>query len=356
MLFFYLIGGTADFSVVEITENHTLKHLHYASGGDWGGKNVNKEIFDIFEEIFGSKVMEKFRDMKAEILQMESDIELKKRDLTTGDKLMFSLLPNLSSLCREVYKKNYKEKIDQSKYKKQIEYKTGKISFDASLVNEIFGKVVKKIAAHMKSVLAQQPKPNDIKTLILVGGFAKSDFVYDYIKKEFSDKEVIVPTDPDLAVLKGAVKFGHLDGIIEMRVCNYTYGVETNRYRLSSDPKDKIKYIGDKYQCTQVFEKMVTIGDKVLVNDKVEKKFNASTSDMTKMKINIFRSKEKNPLFVTDKGCELFATMTVHMPDIKGGMERAVKISIEFGKTEITFSGKDENTGKGIQATMEMIW
>lgn len=350
-------GGTADFSVVEITEKHTLKHLHYASGGDWGGKDVNKEIFNIFERIFGTEVMKKFNDMKAEILQMENDIELKKRDLKTGDKLSFSVLPSLTSLCSEVHKKTYKEIIDKSMFKEAIECKrSGKICLDVSLVNRIFGTVVRKIADHMKSILAQQSKPNDIKTIILVGGFAKSDFVYECIKKEFSDKEVKRPTDPDLAVLKGAVKFGHFDGIIEMRVCNYTYGVETNRYRLATDPMDKIKYIGDKHQCTQVFKKMVTIGDKILVNDKVEKTFNASTSDMTKMKINIYRSKEKNPLFVTDKGCELFATMTIHMPDTKGGMERAVKISIEFGKTEITFSGKDENTGRGMKTTMEMIW
>lgn len=348
-------GGTADFSVVEITEHHTLKHLHYASGGEWGGKNVNKEIFDIFESIFGAKVMKKFSDMKAEILQMENDIELKKRDMKTEDKLSFSLLPSLSSLCRDVNNENFKDMIEKSGYKNVV-YKTGKIIFDASLVKRIFGTVVSKIAGHMKSVLAQQPKANDIKTIILVGGFAKSDFVYEYIKKEFSDKEVIVPIDPDLAVLKGAVKFGHLDGIIEMRVCNYTYGVETNRYRLASDPQDKIKYIGNKHQCTQVFEKLITIGDKVLVNDKVEKKFNASTADMTKMKINIYRSKEKSPLFVTDEGCELFATMTVQMPDTEGGTERAVAISIEFGKTEIFFSGKDESTGAEMQVTMEMIW
>lgn len=334
-----------------------MKHLHYASGGDWGGKNVNKEIFDIFESIFGAEVMKKFNDMKAEILQMENDIELKKRDIKTEDKLSFSLLASLSSLCRDVNKKNFKEMIEKSpEYKNDIVYRGGKIIFDASLVNHIFETVVSKIAGHMKSVLAQQPKANDIKTIILVGGFAKSDFVYKYIKKEFSDKEVIVPTDPDLAVLKGAVKFGHLDGIIEMRVCNYTYGIETNRYPLATDPKDKIKYIGDKYQCTQVFEKMVTIWDKVMVNNKVERKFNASTADMTKMKINIYRSKEKNPLFVTDEGCEPFATMIVQMPDTKGGIERAVTISIEFGKTEIFFSGKDENTGAEMQASMEMIW
>lgn len=165
-----------------------MKHLHYASGGEWGGKNVNKEIFDIFESIFGAKVMKKFSEMKAEILQMENDIELKKRDMKTEDKLSFSLLPSLSSLCRDVYNENFKDMIEKSGYKNVV-YKTGKIIFDASLVKRIFGTVVSKIAGHMKSVLALQPKANDIKTIILVGGFAKSDFVYEYIKKEFSDKK-----------------------------------------------------------------------------------------------------------------------------------------------------------------------
>lgn len=67
-IIFYLIGGTVDFSVVEIIEKYILKYFYYVSGGEWGGKNVNKEIFDIFESIFGVKVMKKFSDMKVEIL------------------------------------------------------------------------------------------------------------------------------------------------------------------------------------------------------------------------------------------------------------------------------------------------
>lgn len=56
---------------------------------------------------------------------------------------------------------------------------------------------------------------------------------------------------------------------------------------------------------------MVIIWDKVMVNNKVERKFNVFIVDMIKMKINIYRFKEKNLLFVIDEGCELFVIMIV---------------------------------------------
>lgn len=60
-----------------------------------------------------------------------------------------------------------------------------------------------------------------------------------------------------------------------------------------------------------MFEKLIIIGDKVLVNDKVEKKLNVFIVDMIKMKINIYRIKEKYLYFVIDEGCELFVIMIV---------------------------------------------
>lgn len=143
-----------DFSVVEIIEKYILKYFYYVSGGDWGGKNVNKEIFDIFESIFGVEVMKKFNDMKVEILQMENDIELKKRDIKIEDKLSFSLLVSLLFLCRDVNKKNFKEMIEKLlEYKNDIVYRGGKIIFDVFFVNYIFEIVVSKIVGYMKLVL-----------------------------------------------------------------------------------------------------------------------------------------------------------------------------------------------------------
>lgn len=291
--------------------------------------------------------MEKFLEKKAEILEMENEIEVKKRDLSRGETLSLTLSPALADLCPKLCR----QMIEESMYRKCIEYKRGKIVFPERLVDDgIFKPVVRKIADHMKSIL-KEPLADDIKTIILVGGFAKSNIVQVYIKDIFPDTKVIIPIDPGLAVLKGAVTFGQFEGILKTRVCDYTYGFETNRFCLATDPRDKIKRIGDELQCTQVFEKMVTIGDQIRVNEKVEKEFKASPG-MRRMKINIYKSKDPSPLFITDKGCEWFAEMTIEMPDTKGGVDRAVIISIQFGKTDITISARDKTTGRGKKIRM----
>lgn len=43
----------------------------------------------------------------------------------------------------------------------------------------------------------------------MVGGFSESPFMQAAFLNAFSDKRVIVPEEAGLAVLKGAVMFGH---------------------------------------------------------------------------------------------------------------------------------------------------
>lgn len=341
----------ANFRVVQITTNYTLEYLRNASGGEWGGINVNRIIFDIYQEIFGQKVMNEFKKMKAEIMEMEMDIELKKRDLNTKKDLSLEFSPTLESICRAAYNISCEKLIEQSRFASCIMLKRGKIYFIASLVKHIFEQVVEKIIKHMKWIL-NNPNAEGIYTVILVGGFARSYFVSDFIKKTLDDKRIIIPTDPDLAVLKGAVKFGYVDWNIGMAVCGYTFGIESCRHPIATDPMDKIKYIGGRYICTQAFEKLVTIGDPVQFGEPIKKEVIESTEDMTVMTINMYRSNELNPLFVTDNGCELFGSMRIQLSDIKEEEKIPVIISIQFDKTDIKFSGKVKNTNTEQQICM----
>lgn len=83
-----------------------------------------------------------------------------------------------------------------------------------------------------------------INIVIFVGGFVRSYFVFDFMKKIFNDKRIIIFIDLDLVVLKGVVKFGYVDWNIGMVVCGYIYGIESNRYCFLIDLVDKIKIIG----------------------------------------------------------------------------------------------------------------
>ena len=114
---------------------------------------------------------------------------------------------------------------------------------------------------------------------------------------------------------------------------------------MATDPDDKIQVIGGKQCCSGTFQKIISIGTQIKVDEEIRTKVSATTSNMTQMVVNIYRSKEKNPLFVTDKGCKLFASMIVDMPKTTGGENRAVTILMKLGRTEITFHCLDETSG-----------
>lgn len=65
-------GGTVDVTVHEVKANGTLKEIHKASGGAWGGTRVDASYFELFSQLFGRTLMEEFKkENKYEHLDME---------------------------------------------------------------------------------------------------------------------------------------------------------------------------------------------------------------------------------------------------------------------------------------------
>lgn len=331
------LGGTADFTVAEVTKKHTLKHLHYASGGGWGGKKINEAILNKLKEMFTQEDVILFESMRADVLDIENEIEMKKKNLKKGDKLSLSSLPTFLS------QKANSKMIKKTNDKDLIKWKGDKLIFEAAILNNIFESIVGLITNHIKTLL-KKTKAKQIETILLVGGFANSEIVYQCIKKELSKLNVIVPDNSELAVLRGAVSYGKFKGIIEMRMINHTYGVMSNRPPRDGDPKNNIIFVGRKHVCTNVFQKLISIGDQVLVDEILEREFKASNSKTQKaIEIRIFRSDQPDPKFVN--GCTLAGTLTVNIPLTIGTAERAVKMFMQFGKTEISLWAEDKLTG-----------
>lgn len=336
-IFIFILGGTADFAVAEVTENQTLKNRHYPSGGDWGGEEINNAIFKKLEDTICPGKLKEFRKSKANVLDVKNEIERKKKTLTEGDKLSLTELPAFLS------KKADRNMKDESKENAFIHWKGDKLVFEPSILDDIFKSVLGKITNNIQTII-KETKLKGLNTILLVGGFANSDIVQNIVKEAFPNLDVITPDESELAVLKGAVIYGKFKRIVEMRICKYTYGVASNRCVRDDDPFENVKFIaGKELICTNVFEKLIGIGDQVSVNEKVEREFRPSVSTGNKIDLYIYRSKTPNPKFVND--CELTAILKVDMPEKVGGVEKAVTILMHFGKTEISFSAKDKTTG-----------
>lgn len=99
-----------------------------------------------------------------------------------------------------------------------------KLRIDVTVVMSWFESPINKTIAHMKKLLSED-KMKAVKQILIVGGFGECKLVQEKIRRQFQNKTVIVPNEAGLAVLKGAVRFGHLPQLVSSRVMKYTYGV-----------------------------------------------------------------------------------------------------------------------------------
>ena len=59
----FFVGGTVDIAAMEIESEKTVRQLHYAEGGAYGGVLVNENFVEFLKKIFGAKEM---TDLKAQ--------------------------------------------------------------------------------------------------------------------------------------------------------------------------------------------------------------------------------------------------------------------------------------------------
>jgi molecular chaperone DnaK (HSP70) len=80
------------------------------------------------------------------------------------------------------------------------------------LAKSLFSKTIEKLVSVITGIL-QRETARSISVILLVGGFSESKLVQYDIVKAFPNKRIIIPKDPTVAVLKGAVLFGqsHLE-------------------------------------------------------------------------------------------------------------------------------------------------
>lgn len=91
----------------------------------------------------------------------------------------------------------------------------------------------------------------------MVGGFSESVILQEAVKNVFPGRNVIIPAEPGLVVVKGAVAFGHDPSLISSRISKYTYGTNIiEDFRADEHSK---RYMG--FYCREIFLPLVKAGE-----------------------------------------------------------------------------------------------
>lgn len=357
---FSLLGGTADITVHQKCENNTLEEVIPASGGPWGGKAVDDQFIKFLSELVGENVLEEFkRENVEDYLEITRSFDRKKRTIkpNLNGTTRMPIPQTLVTLCIKSHGVNkFQEIIERnSLHKKNVSFAHGKLRWNNSFFRGFFKKSVNGIVKHIDE-LFQTNEAKDVKIIVMVGGFSDCSLVVNAIRENFRKVRIIVPEEAGMAVLKGAVYFGHIPDVISRRSARFTYGIQTwPIFNDSIHPKEKMVQSGNSRRCRDVFYKVVTLGEKVMPGYERSNMFEALHSSKNVLECGVFVSDKKDPKFVDDPGCRLLGILTVPLSQEQQGGKVYIEETLIFGETELKFKAYDTNSGLKCEATFDLL-
>lgn len=337
-----------------------LKEIHRASGSGLGGDSINVQFFQHLEKVFGSKVMSRFKNennQKAALYDLEMEIELKKRnlDFDQNGNLKIAIPPALIEMFEEDEDKDFEEHLNSFP---GFKFKRGKLLVNQKIITEIFIPSVTSLIQLVRKIIAQE-NVTKISDIIMVGGFSQSPIVSKTVKDLFKHENVnvIIPNDPDLAVLQGAVMYRYWPEVVRTRRSPYTYGTRLLRLWLDGDDESKMTRRGKSKEvfCGDHFEKFVSLNDEFETGQTATIKVYPVEADTTEMAIDVYTSDKSDPRYTTDNGCEKLGRLVVHMPDTTKGLDRRADVTMTMGSTEIVVQGKMMPDGTPTKVVFDML-
>ncbi|KAL3857488.1 hypothetical protein ACJMK2_012156 [Sinanodonta woodiana] len=351
-------GGTVDISAVEVVEGGRLKEIVAANGGPWGGQSINEIFLKHFKKHFktidGAPVFDEMK--KSQLLKVHAEIEKAKVSMDEDivkDDVVGEVELNLSHEIRQ--KLQSKVTPEDSDNEDVFVVRSHGLFFRPKIMLKIMvEEAVQKVTNHLKKIM-QKSELQDVKKIVLVGGFSESPFVAPEIRKELNNKQIFVPINPTYAVLKGAVLFGHRPDIIKSRISRFTYGIKVREiFDYSRHDIAKLVKTDDLEFCKDVFSIHVCKGQIISVDDKQPTQvYHPVSVEQKAGSVRIFQSDSESPVYVTDAGCQQIGVLIVPMPDTTGGTSRDIEITMIYGGTEIRIEAMDVTSGKRVQTEIQ---
>ncbi|XP_060606844.1 heat shock 70 kDa protein 12A-like [Ruditapes philippinarum] len=349
-------GGTIDIIVHEVCTDGTLREIFQANGGNWGGTVVDKAFQDFLTGIVGKIVMKRFQDEhKDDFLDLQREFEVRKRSITPDlkSKVKLKIPVSLSNIYKDVNSKSVKEKIERDdELNGKVKFTADKILFDSSLFKNFFSFTTEHLTEHMKSILHEEATANT-NTILMVGGFSESQMLFKAVKSSFVDKNILLPEDAGLSVLKGAVIYGHDRKDISVRISPYTYGFGIRgSYDPLKHPRERLH--GQKRVRGSMFESLIRKGEETSPGMFTSGRCITPSFGGNTYSLKLFASQRADPLFVDEPDCFKVGELYVDCTDNEGNVGGTL-VQITCGGTEFEVQVIHETTRNKTNATFNFL-
>ena len=332
-----------DIAVHKILEDGAVEEMCAADGGPWGGNSVNKKFVDLLKRCWGRDFIATLQHShQTQWSSIERSFEQAKRTPDLQQMNQLALL-HAGVPVVNLYSKETRKDITLAKDGNLYLNDEYQLMITKSGIDKLFMPTVQHIIDTLRDVTRKVPRTD---YMFLVGGFASAQYLTNSIKNTFGkDIAILIPNDPQLTVLRGAVKFGQNPDVIRKRVMTRTYGVNLGpKFDPSRHDLSQKFVVGGQNRC-HVFHKLVTVGDHIDINQEIQICRKPVSLTQTRITLYFYETIEKDVMYLDDpslaktQGC-----ISVPIPDASEGEYRGVELMVKFGTTEIRARARRRKT------------
>ena len=281
----FLVGGTVDITSHEVLRDGYIREIFFPTGGPWGGLTINNKFTEFMEKLFGSDFIRDFKTKFPEPwLQLMNGFEMSKRTFNTEKKSHLQVqipLTFYSALQNTAKQPGDISDIIKAHGDQELSFSNGYLKIKHNRAMELFEQTVSEVIGHISEltsdvrfktpsfILPDNARFKGPRYIILVGGFGECKFLQDAFRAVFSEtRKVVIPFEPQLTILKGAVLFGHNPLLIRSRIARYTYGKRvTKRFVEEIHNPSKMKVTAEGTFCTDCFTILLAKGQEVTTGE-----------------------------------------------------------------------------------------
>jgi len=352
-------GGTIDITVHEVISRGGFKEVVMGTGGSHGSTYVDKSFMEYLgrPNVLTAEALNDFqKQYPKSFLKMKKEWEGTKCSIGIEDEAIYFSIPSeLHALLKRIYPHVLK---NLSKAQEGDEYTiwlTNKV-----IKGEIFGPTLDKVALKVEDIFKELDYQK-LHIMFLVGGFSNSPLLLERIREQFAKRvnKIIRPEIPSAAIVEGAASFGRNPFVIRARRTRLTYGIDSAMPFESNFDLESKKYwhkYREKYYCKARFSIFVTAGESIGTDEEYTRIYNPSEPNQTSMDITFYSTPKKKVRYIDESHVTELRKVTIDMPDTIGGLDRKVKVTMYFGRTEVECVAKDLTSGKEVKTQLDFTY
>ena len=354
-------GGTVDIATHGIVGGH-IQELAPSAGNMSGGTTINERFRTFLSDFVDDPDFVQYLSVSDAVEKSRRVSEINKivYTLFEDQKLCFGNQESRNSLVVEfpfAFVQQFGQRMEDkasslSHANVQIEDDGSRMRLSQVTMANLFQPTIDEISKLIFDHIHAKRLGSVIDTIFWVGGFGGCKYLKSQLQAaidhEFPRKKIryCCPSQPQLAVVKGALAFRCDPSVIQRRRADATYGIRCSTPFIKG--KHRADYCEDdeddrsKKWCNNIFSTFIERDESICTNEVFVANYTPMRRSQNIIRLIFYSAPHTNVWYTTDRDVKELAIMDVHIAGY--GQNREIEVVFDVTHTEIQVCARDKQS------------